>query len=312
MRQGGETGAADFRGVKAVIRSFLAFLALLLAAPVAAQDGEAPLKVEVLRTSAGSLHVNSALIMGREDAVLVDPPFTLADAHRVAAMVLDSGRELTHVFVTHDHPDHFFAMEVLADAFPDAKIVAHPTVVADIWRSLPFKVVRWSPGLGDNAPVHPTAPAALEGDTIMLEGHELKVLGPMQGDHVHSTALWIPEIEALLPGDLVFNQVHLWLGEHEPANVAAWGEAIEQLKALDPAIVVAGHAKPGLPDDDSGLRFTERYLAAWPRLVARAENAAELQDLVKAEFPETIDVLGGFILPNSAEVAMGEQPVWTE
>ncbi len=271
------------------------------AAPVAAQEEEAPpLTVEVLRTSAGSLHVNSALIIGEHDAVLVDPPFTLADAHRVAAMVLDSGRNLTHVFVTHDHPDHFFAMEVLQDAFPDARIVAHPTVVADIWRSLPFKVVRWSPGLGDNGPVHPSAPHALESDTIMLEGHALRVLGPMQGDHVHSTALWVPDISALLPG------------EHDAAAVEAWGESIDRLQQLEPEIVVAGHARPGLPDDASGLAFTESYLEAWPEMVAQSADSEEMRALVQERFPTTIDVLGDFILGNSTEVAKGEQPIWTE
>jgi glyoxylase-like metal-dependent hydrolase (beta-lactamase superfamily II) len=294
------------------MRLILAALALLLALPAAAQDTPPPLTIEVLRTSAGSLHVNSTLIMGQHDAVLVDAPFTLADAHRVVAMVLDSGHTLTHVFVTHDHPDHFFAMQVLAEAFPDARIVAHPTVVADIWRSLPFKVIRWSPGLGTNGPAYPSAPQALTEDHIMLEGHELRVLGPMQGDHVHSTALWVPEIRALLPGDLVFNEVHLWLGEHDPAAVARWSESIAQLIVLDPLIVVAGHARPGLPDDISGLQFTRDYLAAWPGMVAASTNAADMQARVRARFPTTIDVLGDFILTNSTQVATGEQPIWTE
>jgi glyoxylase-like metal-dependent hydrolase (beta-lactamase superfamily II) len=294
------------------MRLTLAALALLLAIPAAAQDTPPPLTIEVLRTSAGSLHVNSTLIMGQHDAVLVDAPFTLADAHRVTAMVLDSGRTLTHVFVTHDHPDHFFAMQVLAQAFPDARIVAHPTVVADIWRSLPFKVIRWSPGLGTNGPAYPSAPQALSEDRIMLEGRELQVLGPMQGDHAHSTALWVPELRALLPGDLVFNEVHLWLGEHDPATVAGWSDAIAQLLALDPLIVVAGHARPGLPDDVSGLQFTRDYLAAWPGLVAASSSAADMQARVRARFPSTIDVLGDFILTNSTQVATGEQPIWTE
>lgn len=141
---------------------YLLALVLLFAAPAFAQ--EKPLEVEVLRTSAGSLYANIALIKGEKKAVLVDAPFTMADAHRVVAMVLDSGKELETIFVTHDHPDHFFAMEVLTQAFPDAKVVAHPVVVDDIWRSLPYKVKRWSPMLGANGPKTPTAPAALESD----------------------------------------------------------------------------------------------------------------------------------------------------
>jgi glyoxylase-like metal-dependent hydrolase (beta-lactamase superfamily II) len=289
----------------------LVALAALIATPARAQD-DPPLSVEVLRTSAGSLHSNAALIMGEKDAVLVDPPFTKADAHRVVAMVLDSGKTLTHIFVTHDHPDHFFSMDVLAEAFPEAKIVAHPDVVAAIWRSLPFKVRRWSPMLGPNGPAHPSAPAAMASETIMLEGHALMVIGPMWGDHAISTALWAPDIKALFPGDLVYNQVFMWVGEHRAEDVAAWRAALDTLAALGPEIVVAGHAKPGLPNDFSGLQFSMDYLSAWPELVAQSKDSADLTARVKARFPEAIDVLDNFILGNSAPVAMGEAPPWEE
>lgn len=287
-------------------------IALAFALGTSPAIAQKSLEVEVLRTSPGSLNVNVALIKGERDAVLVDPPFTMADAHRVVAMVLDSGKRLTHVFVTHDHPDHFFAMEVIQQAFPDAKIVAHPVVVADIWRSLPFKVKRWSPMLGANGPVHPSAPHPLEGDTIMLEGQPLKVIGPMQGDHEHATALWAPSIKALFAGDLVFNRMHLWLGEHDPAQVTGWARSLDRLAALEPAIVVAGHGAPGTTDSPEGLAFSQRYLAAWPRLAAKARDSAQMRALVKAEFPDTVDALGDFILGNSSKVAKGEEPKWQE
>lgn len=283
----------------------------IMAAPALAAD-KPPLQLEVLRTSAGSLYANVTLIEGEHDAVLVDAPFTRADAHRVVALVLDSGKHLTTIFVTHDHPDHYFAMEVLADAFPDARIVAHPTVVADIWRSLPFKVKRWSPLLGDNGPRHPSAPQALTSDTITLEGHELKVLGPMAGDHVHATALWVPSIRALIAGDLVYNQMFMWMGEHSPADITAWARSLDTLAALQPATVVAGHAKPGLRNDISGLEFSRRYIAAWPGLVAASKSSADLRSKVQAAFPDAIDILDNFLLGNSSRVAMGEQPAWQE
>jgi len=292
---------------------FSLLAALALAAPAAAQEAPAkPLKVEVIRSGPGSLHINMALIQGESDAVLVDAPFTVADAHRVVAAILESGKNLTHVFVTHDHPDHFFSMEVIQQAFPNAKVVAHPTVVADIWRSLPLKVKRWSPMLGANGPRHPSAPLPLDGDAFELEGHALQVIGPMQGDHHHATALWVPSMKALFPSDLVFNEVHLWLGEHDPEQVTEWARSIERLAALEPEVVVAGHAREGLPDDVTGIEFTRRYLAEWPVLVSRAKGSAELQELVQASFPTTVDELDGFILGNSSKVATGEEPKWVE
>jgi glyoxylase-like metal-dependent hydrolase (beta-lactamase superfamily II) len=291
---------------------FKGILALVALAATPALAQQKPLEVEVLQTSPGSLSANIALIKGEKKAVLVDAPFTMADAHRVVAMVLDSGKELETIFIGHDHPDHFFAMEVITQAFPDAKVVAHPVVVTDIWRSLPFKVKRWGPLLGTNAPRRPTAPAALEGDTIMLEGRELKVIAPMQGDHVHATALWAPSIKALFPGDLVYNEMYLWFGEHDAAAIAGWGKSIEELAALKPVMVVAGHSKPGMPNDASGLDYSRRYIAAWPKLVAASKDSADLRARVQKAFPDSVDVLGDFLLGNSSKVAKGEQGAWQE
>src|SRR5690606_35610688 len=132
---------------------------------------------------------------------------------------------------------------------------------------------------------------AMESDTIMLEGHELKVVGPMWGDHAISTSLWAPGIRALFPGDLVYNEMFLWFGEHEPADIAAWGRSLDALAALGPEIVVAGHAKPGLPNDMSGIEFSRRYIAAWPALVAASSDSRDLQARVRAAFPDAVDVL---------------------
>jgi glyoxylase-like metal-dependent hydrolase (beta-lactamase superfamily II) len=185
-------------------------------------------------------------------------------------------------------------------------------VVTDIWKSLPFKVKRWSPLLGANGPRHPSAPLPLASDTIKLEGRELKVLGPLQGDHAHATALWAPSIGALFAGDLVYNQMFLWFGEHNPAAIAEWGRSIDRFIALKPAIVVAGHAKPGLPNDGSGLEFSKHYIAAWPGLVAQSTGSADLRARTRKAFPDAIDILDDFLLGNSSKVAKGEQPAWQE
>jgi glyoxylase-like metal-dependent hydrolase (beta-lactamase superfamily II) len=251
-------------------------------------------------------------VKGERGAVLIDAPFTRADAHRIVAAVLESGKSLDTIFVTHDHPDHFFSVEVLTDAFPDARVIAAPQVVDDIWKSIPLKLKRWGPMLGANGPRHPTAPTALTGNSFELEGHRFEVLGPMQGDHVHATAVWIPEIKTLVAGDLLFNEMHLWLGESlKPARLA-WAKSVEQLAALGATRVVAGHKKPGLPDDASAIDFTRRYLQVFEQSVGSSKTSAELSRKIQAAFPNTVDVFGDFLLPNSTKVALGEMPPWQE
>ena len=272
----------------------------------------APLHVQVIQTGPSSLYTDITLVTGEKGAVLIDAPFTRADAYRVLAAVLESGKTLETVFITHDHPDHFFSVEVLTDAFPDARVIASNQVVEDIWKSIPLKLKRWGPMLGRNGPRHPVAPGALEQDHFELEGHRFEVLGPMQGDHVHATAVWIPDIKTLVAGDLLFNEMHLWLGESlKPARLA-WTHSIDQLAALGATTVVAGHKKPGLPDDTSSIAYTRKYLQVFDKAVDSSKDSADLMNRMRATFPNTIDVLNDFILGNSSKVAMGESPPWTE
>jgi glyoxylase-like metal-dependent hydrolase (beta-lactamase superfamily II) len=271
-----------------------------------------PLTYEVIRTSDKSFAANIVLLKGEKKAILIDAPYTRADAHRVVAAILDSGLELDAIYITHDHPDHYYSAEVIRQAFPTARYLSHPAVVKAIWHSLPFKQARWAKLLGDNGPQFPTAPAPIEGDTLTLEGKEIKIIGPMQGDHSVNTALWVPEMKALFPSDMVHNQVVLWFVESDAAQISAYRKSLETLIALQPEIVVPGHDRPGLPQDTSALDFTKAYLDAWPLLAKKARNSAELVRMIKKKFPDMIDPNGDFSLITSAQVTMGEVPKWDE
>lgn len=52
------------------------------------------------------------------------PDSPRADGHRLAAEILDSGTTLTKVFISHADPDFYGGAEVIADAFPEAEVVA--------------------------------------------------------------------------------------------------------------------------------------------------------------------------------------------
>jgi glyoxylase-like metal-dependent hydrolase (beta-lactamase superfamily II) len=300
------------RSVSSRVASLLSVLLIALVVSLPAAGQQAPLNLKVVTSSEGSLYANFTLIMGEKELVVVDAPFTRSDAHRLVAEILETGLELKYLYITHDHPDHFFSMEVLMQAFPNATVIAPPAVVADIWRSIPLKVKRWGPLLGNNGPEFPTAPIVWEGDSFELEGHEIQILGPMQGDHHNATALYVPSIKALIAGDLVFHGVHLWLGEMLPAQYPDWIESLDRMIALAPEIVVAGHKIPSWNDDASSLAFTREYLVEFSRLAKDAKSSEELITAVRARYPEVIDVLDNFILVNSAQVATGEVPPWEE
>jgi glyoxylase-like metal-dependent hydrolase (beta-lactamase superfamily II) len=86
----------------------------------AAQASPAALSLQVYNADAGSFDVNAVLVSGKTDAVLIDTGFTQADAHRIAAMVLDSRKTLKTIYISQADPDFYFGAGVLKTCFEDA------------------------------------------------------------------------------------------------------------------------------------------------------------------------------------------------
>ena len=282
-----------------------AALALTFAGHSGAQAQQGGVTLRVITSSPGSLNTNFTLIMGEEDAVLVDVPFLRSDAYRLVADVLDSGKTLRTIVVSHGHPDHYFSLDVFKEAFPNVDVIAAPAVVQDIWQGFPNRLAFWGPQIGANAPRYPFVPTAFEPSSFELEGHEIQLLGPMMGDAANSTAVYVPSLKAVIAGDIVFNQVFVYAGDK--ASRAAWVATLDRLLALQPEIVVAGHTKQGLPNTRQALEYTRNYLLRFERAVVEADNAPELMAIMRREFPDAMDFQGDFILTSSAAAAMREK-----
>src|ERR1051325_11687406 len=80
----------------------------VVAGPAGAQTAEPPLTLQVYNAGPGSFHVNSVLVQGKTDAVLVDTGCTRDDALPIAAMVLDRGETLKTFYISQADPDFYF------------------------------------------------------------------------------------------------------------------------------------------------------------------------------------------------------------
>jgi glyoxylase-like metal-dependent hydrolase (beta-lactamase superfamily II) len=244
------------------------------------------LKLEVVTSSPDGFLVNSALVSGEKEAVLIDAQFTLADAKKVADAVQASGKKLTTVFVTHFHPDHYFGFVTIKAAFPDAKLVALPATVEGVKASWEGKVKQWKPLYKDGITDKPVVPEALVGNTIELEGEKLEIVGELQGDSTDNSYVWIPSLGTLVTGDLVYDDVFPWTAETTPEQRKDWIASLDKLAALNATKVVPGHQKPEKAQAPSSIEFTKNYLIAYDEALAGSKNAAELQAKLKAKYPD--------------------------
>jgi glyoxylase-like metal-dependent hydrolase (beta-lactamase superfamily II) len=72
---------------------------------------------------------SSTLIYGKRDAVLVDAFITIEQTNALVDWVAASGKNLTTIYATHGHGDHFFGACTVLERFPGTRFVATPDVV---------------------------------------------------------------------------------------------------------------------------------------------------------------------------------------
>jgi len=259
---------------------------IVLAASCVAQAAPSKLHLQVFTSPPEGIAVNSTLVSGEKGAILIDAQFRLSDAHRLVAMILESKKNLTTVYVTHPHPDHYFGLVVIRQAFPNAKFVALPKCVEGIKASWEGRLKFWKPQYGDNIPSEPIIPDAMEGNTLTLEGETLQIFGPLQGDSAGDNSfVWIPSLKAIVGGDTLFSGAHFVYAPMLAAQKKDWAGTIDQMAALKPEIVIPGHQIAGAPNDVSVLAFMTKYMQDSDATQAASKNADEFRSKMKGLYP---------------------------
>lgn len=263
-----------------------------------------PLAVKVYNADANSFNVNSTLVYGEKEAMVIDAGFTRADALRIAANVLDSGKQLTTIYVSQADPDYYFGVEFLKAIFPQADVVTTPAVLQKLAPKVAGKLAFWGPKMGANAPRQPVLPRALEGTTLTLEGQTIEIRGT-QGLLAHRPYAWIPSIQAIVGNIGVFGNMHVWTADTQtPAERAAWVAQLDEMAALQPALVVPSHMRAGTAVDASAITFTKDYLLTFEKQLAATPNSAALIGAMKQAYPQLTE--GGLSLDIGAKVNKGE------
>jgi glyoxylase-like metal-dependent hydrolase (beta-lactamase superfamily II) len=223
---------------------------------------------------------SSTLISGERDAVLVDTFLTTEQSQTLVDWVVASGKNLTAIYVTHGHGDHYFGLAMLLDRFPRARALAIPEVVTAMHAQLSSASIDgfWRRLFPDQIPDRLVAAEPLGSDELNLEGHKLVVVNTGWTDTASSTSLYVPSIGLIVAGDVVYNGVHPYLAETDTESRLEWMSALDALEALKPTAVVAGHKVPENDDDRGDIGRTRQYLRDFNRLDESTTTARALYD----------------------------------
>jgi glyoxylase-like metal-dependent hydrolase (beta-lactamase superfamily II) len=235
--------------------------------------------------------IASTLIYGKQDAVLVDAFMTVKQADALADWVVASGKNLTAIYITHGHGDHWFGIGALLERFPNASAVATPDVVKVMRQNASPEVLErvWKAGFPNQIPDRLVIAEELKGNIISLEGHDLVAVELGHTDTDNTTCLNVPSIGLVVAGDAAYNDVHLYLVESNAKSRREWISALNKIESLNPRTVIAAHKRPGKEDNPRIIEETRQYIRDFDRIAEMTTTAQDLYEKMLELYPNRVN-----------------------
>ncbi len=271
-----------YRAVCAMAASLL----FLISYPSALAAGRRAFSIKVVTSIDDQFWVNSVIIEGTHEVMLVDAQLTKTNAERVLLEIKETNKPLSIIYITHEHADHFLGLEVFKEAYPGVRIIANSTVVDRVDKVYQQKIDKWQKILGSGATSRVVAIETFDGNFIAFDGSQIEVLKHIQGDTDENSMLWIPGQRTLIAGDIVANNMHLYTAETDSKTRKKWLNSLQKIRELKPSVVIPGHSKLGAPlDANTAVDFTENYLLVFEGELIRAKDPDGLMNAMRGRFP---------------------------
>jgi glyoxylase-like metal-dependent hydrolase (beta-lactamase superfamily II) len=261
-------------------------LLFLISRPSALAAGQQPFSIKVATSLDDQFWVNSVIIEGTHEVMLVDAQLTKTNAERVLQQIKETKKPLSTIYITPEHADHFLGLEIFGEAYPRVRIIANSEVTDRINKVYQEKIDKWQKILGSAASSRVVTISKFDGNSIEFENSKIEVLKHIRGDTDENTMLWIPGQRILIAGDVLFNDMHVYTAETDSKARGEWLNALIKIRELNPAVVIPGHSKVGAPlDSSTAVNFTENYLLVFEEQLKIAKDADNLVNTMKEKFP---------------------------
>src|ERR1700694_3381902 len=149
-----------------------AVIGLLISCPSAFGSGQHGFSIKVFTSPDDQFWVNSVIIEGTHEVMLVDGQLTKTNAEKVLQEIKETKKPLTIIYITHEHADHFLGLEVFKEAYPGVRIIANSTVVDRADKVYQQKIDKWKQILGAGAPSRVVGMQKFDGRSIRFESSQ--------------------------------------------------------------------------------------------------------------------------------------------
>ena len=242
--------------------------------------------------------VNAYIFSDNQSMILVDCLRNSKEAQLLADVLKKLNKPLTHILITHGHPDHYLGMNVIKQEFPDAKIVVTKQEIKnDI-----IGFSNWMEGMGWLETEQAMKPKTGENKNGFDYENNIEVLNSktlalaegaileLNSDYLpseceHLTTIYNKELNAFFTNDFCYNGVHIWLAV-DKKNIAYWKTQVAQFKkelsAKNP-IIYPGHGKPC---DVSLFDEVKNYIEDFEETVLKSKTRDEAMKTMQELYPD--------------------------
>ena len=242
--------------------------------------------IKVFTSTDDQFWVNSVIIEGTHEVILVDAQLTKTSAEKVLQKIKETKKPLSIIYITHEHADHFLSLEVFQEAYPEVRIIANSEVVDRINKVYQEKIDKWKKILGSGATSHMVAISKCDDNFIQFENSRIEVFKNVQGDTDENTMLWILGQRILIAGDVVVNNMHVYTAETDSEARGKWLHTLKEIRGLNPSVVIPGHSEVAARlDASTAVDFTEKYLLVFEEELKKAKDPDSLINAMKEQFP---------------------------
>ncbi len=189
---------------------------------------------------------NPAWVVTRDGVVVIDPGSSVQTGRRVVKEIKKtSGKPVTHVFISHIHGDHWLGNQAILEAWPRAKLIAHPDMIAKAhageaqsWVAL---MSRLTEGYTDGTRAQIPTVAAADGQLFKIGERRFKVHSV---NDAHSKTDLMLEVDGgiLFTGDIVLNRR---IARMDDGLFQGTIRAIDRALSAPAKIIVPGHGNTG-------------------------------------------------------------------